>query len=369
MINLGPYELLDVLGQGGLGQVWMARREGHEEPVALKFLLPKHRDRPNYRRAFTHELRAMTRLYHPCIVQLLDFGFIEPGWARSSQGLLAEEAPYLVMELASHGSLGPIQPELDFEQLCALVFIVLEALAHAHARGVIHRDIKPQNFLFGWRGGEAIVRLTDFGLSTVHGEQDVAPGWGTPLYMAPEQDQRRWREQGPWTDLYSLGRMILAIVCGTPLPPELSEDHPTGVPALVGGGLVPPPGLRGLVGSPARCRPPKALRLGGGHGLGAGALDGPRGADEPGGGQRAARAAAGLGPRGLVARRLRARDVLDATGRHRAPRSLGAPGPAAPSGPLASRRPLAFELARRTRARPGARPRWLPGCTCIDAAR
>ncbi len=93
---------------------------------------------------------------------------------------------------------------------------LLDALAHAHARGVVHRDIKPGNVLLGGSWHE--VKLTDFGLAhALHGpsmsEDDVI---GTPSYMAPEQFRGQWRDYGPWTDLYSLGCLVYSLATGSP---------------------------------------------------------------------------------------------------------------------------------------------------------
>src|SRR5690606_15752040 len=95
---------------------------------------------------------------------------------------------------------------------------ILDALAHAHARGVVHRDIKPGNILLG--GHDDLrpgVKLADFGLA--RGSEDFGEERsvaGTPVYMAPEQFRGAWRSFGPWTDLYSLGIVAWELVCGKP---------------------------------------------------------------------------------------------------------------------------------------------------------
>ena len=213
-VQLGPYELHEVLGQGGLGQVWRARHVHHDGNVAIKLLLPKLLKREAPREAFGNELRAMMRMHHRNIVSVLDAGVIDEHQSEQNQTFLQPHTPYLVMELATHGSLAAFKGDLPWEELLALLFLTLDTLAHAHARGVIHRDIKPENFLLGWREEGHVVRLTDFGLSAITGEHDVALGWGTPYYMAPEQVGDRWREQGPWTDLFSLGCMAHELATG-----------------------------------------------------------------------------------------------------------------------------------------------------------
>ena len=216
MIRLGPYQLVDILGEGGLGQVWRGVHDDHPHPVAVKVLSARKQLRPIYEEALANELRAMARLEHPAIVQLLDAGTVGQQ-VRSDDGLFPTNTPYLVMEYAELGSLTSLARAMAWPQIEALLFVALSALAHAHARGVIHRDLKPENFLLGWTGGGKPVRLTDFGLAVLHDlPDDPLLGWGTPQYMAPEQYASRLRDQGPWTDLFALGCMAFELIAHQP---------------------------------------------------------------------------------------------------------------------------------------------------------
>jgi serine/threonine protein kinase/tetratricopeptide (TPR) repeat protein len=229
-VQMGDYKLIELLGEGGLGQVWRARHVNFpERDVALKVMRARHARDESKRAAFANEIKAMARVDHPGIVAILDAGAIEDV-SESSAGrdLLG---PYLVMEMANIGALSRHAMTFDLDGILALTFVTLDVLAHAHARGVIHRDIKPANFLVGWSADESPLKLTDFGLSNVRGEHDAAVGWGTPDYMAPEQLGGRWREQGPWTDLFALGSMICEIVTGA-LPYGISKD--AGIPQIDG---------------------------------------------------------------------------------------------------------------------------------------
>ena len=182
--ELGPYRLLSVLGRGGMATVYRALdlRLGRE--VALKLLLPHlRRDRTAMKR-FVQEARAVAKLRHEGIVAIFDVS--------------AEEAvePYLVVELVRGNSLREalrsgraMVPEIAAE----IVLDVLSALDHAHAAGMVHRDVKPENVLLEWgQRGEAGVRvkLADFGIAKFVGQQTVTSTGdlvGSPAYMAPEQ--------------------------------------------------------------------------------------------------------------------------------------------------------------------------------------
>jgi len=234
--RVGSFELLDELGRGGMAEVWRAayrcpevltsgqalpraaERAEAVEPqlVALKVLTTARARREAYVSAVQREVRAIARLDHPHVLVVLDQGQISPESARASGGRLVAGSPWLAMELASSGSLRPHRGKMPWPQLRGVLLELLEALAHAHARGVLHRDIKPANVLFGaWGGG---VKLADFGVAhPLHGhETDSSEGWaaGTPAYMAPEQFEGRACDFGPWTDLYGLGCLAFEMASG-----------------------------------------------------------------------------------------------------------------------------------------------------------
>ena len=236
IFQLGDYELTDLVGQGAIGQVWHTQHEFFPQRLATKLLNPQKQHNEHHREAFANEFRAMTRLDHPGIVQVLDAGVLDDEISCRGQSLFPPQTPYIVMEFATHGSLANLKTPVEFDELAAFLFIALHALGHAHARGVIHRDIKPENILLGWPDELCMVRLSDFGLSSILGHDDVALGWGTPQYMAPEQVRGRWREQGPWTDLFSLGCVAHELATGEQA--FIGEEN-SSVPPQLGGRRAP----------------------------------------------------------------------------------------------------------------------------------
>ena len=216
MITLGPFELELVLGEGAMGRVWGATDHRDGRPVAIKVLRFGQGGSSQSTNALFNEVRAVAGLDHPHVVHVIDHGVVGRDQATASSGRLAEAAPWLAMELAS-GSLeerlGSFQ---SWGELRTLLLALLDALAHAHARGVIHRDIKPANVLMGRLGP----LLSDFGLAQVASrtvrEGDLEATAGTPAYMSPEQIEGRWRDHGPWTDLYAMGCLAWELTSGRP---------------------------------------------------------------------------------------------------------------------------------------------------------
>ena len=234
-IPLGPFDLFEPIGRGGMGEVWRGVHRAQDVPVAVKVLTAKGMRRNFFLVAFRNEVRAMAGLDHPGIALVFDHGEVSEESAVISEGLLVAGSPYLAMELAHGGTLGPWCGRLAWVECREVMLGLLDALAHAHARGVIHRDLKPANVLIcteqDLRPG---IKLTDFGLAHLPElTERVAgrgPTAGTPHYMAPEQVQGRRREYGPWTDLYSLGRLALALVWGNPAPTSGKDSPGTTLP-------------------------------------------------------------------------------------------------------------------------------------------
>lgn len=221
-IPIGPFEIHDVLGEGGMAKVWRGVHVQQNLPVAIKVMDGDHALARAYRTAFREEVRAVAGFYHPGIILVFDHGVISPEAAALSGGRLAEGAPYLAMELAGGGSLREVSQAMSWTQFRGALSSLLDALAHAHARGVIHRDIKAANVLLctddDLRPG---LKLTDFGLAhAVESERGISKRSGTPRYMAPEQFQGRWRDYGPWTDLYALGVLAWELSAGRAPFPE-----------------------------------------------------------------------------------------------------------------------------------------------------
>ncbi|MCA9538356.1 MAG: serine/threonine-protein kinase PknK, partial [Myxococcales bacterium] len=210
-ISLGPFDLLSVAGRGATGEVWRAVHRAQGLPAAVKIITAPHGGATEVRRHLAREVRAVARLDHPGIVRLFDQGEL-PASVAEKTGRFAADTPYLVMAWVEGGTLGEQVGRLAWPTMRATLLALLDALGHAHARGVVHRDLKVANVLLG-PGGPV---LTDFGVAVAldtdrSGERKTA---GTPNYMAPEQIRGDWRAVGPWTDLYALGCLAYALASG-----------------------------------------------------------------------------------------------------------------------------------------------------------
>ncbi|HEX3392392.1 MAG TPA: serine/threonine-protein kinase [Solirubrobacteraceae bacterium] len=208
---LGRYRLLDRLGSGGFGTVWRARDEQLGRTVALKRIaLPSPEDRARAMR----EAHATARLAHPGIVALYE-------------GCSDEDAFYLISELVEGETLAQLieQDALCDEEIVEIGLTLAAALAHAHARGVVHRDVKPQNVLIPedavrvtpGRGdaSPAAAKLADFGGALLAGDEELTRAgdvFGTLAYMAPEQSEGH--AAGPPADLYSLALVLYEAFTG-----------------------------------------------------------------------------------------------------------------------------------------------------------
>jgi serine/threonine protein kinase len=201
---LGDYELLEQIGAGGAGTVYRGLHRGTAQVVAIK-VLPEHLARQEVLlRRFEQEFRAASRLDHPNIVRALHFQNEPP-------------TPFLVLEYVEGLSLGErIEREgaLPEDEAVHLILQVCEGLRHAHAQGIIHRDVKPDNILVTPQG---VARLTDLGLvKELLSSQELTRtgrGLGTPHFMAPEQF-RDARGVDVRCDIYGLGATLYAMVTG-----------------------------------------------------------------------------------------------------------------------------------------------------------
>jgi hypothetical protein len=202
VVLAGALELEDPIGEGGMGQVFRARHRRLNRTVAVKFLPAELAGDEEFRRRFEREAQALARLNHPGIVTLHDFGEEDGQY-------------YLVMEFAEGGTLATSMPVGEVAAVRHALAIA-DALAYAHARGIVHRDIKPPNVLLD---GEGRAKLTDFGIARFFGPH--SDGWtvtrpdrvsGTPLYMAPEAIDGAAPD--PRQDLYSLGVLLYEMVTG-----------------------------------------------------------------------------------------------------------------------------------------------------------
>ncbi len=227
-VHLGPFELGERIGEGGMGVVYRGRHRTTGVEVAVKVI-----DRAieeESRQEFHREVQAHAGLVHPGIVYLFEYGDVpEQAEGASARGLVAG-SPFVAMELAGGGTVRGHLPLRDWASVHGILVQVLDALAHAHARGVIHRDLKPENLLvFEGEDDRSRIKLADFGIAHAvpdEGARDterLTSASGTPYYMAPEQTHGRWRQFGPWTDLYALGCITWELVCGAP---PFTGDNP-----------------------------------------------------------------------------------------------------------------------------------------------
>jgi hypothetical protein len=199
------YEILGVLGRGGMGVVYRARQIRLNRVVALKMILAGSHANPEDQARFLTEAEAVAAIQHPGIVQVYTFGTYE--------GL-----PYMAMELCPGGSLAqklagtPLPPK----EAAALVAQMARAIQAAHDKGIVHRDLKPANILLAADGSP---RVTDFGLAKRvafdSGLTQTGALLGTPSYMAPEQAKAS-KHTGPPADIYALGAILYECLAGRP---------------------------------------------------------------------------------------------------------------------------------------------------------
>lgn len=207
-----------MIAMGGMGDIWRGQHADQDVLVAIKVIRRNSSDVLNFLTVFRQEVRAVAQLDHPGIIRLFDIGEVPQSAAVDSDGALDAGSPYLVMEYLPRGSLESLELPLPWAQTQEILGAVLDALAHAHARGITHRDLKPGNILLADRSSGSPVRLTDFGiafsLAELQSKEPEGRAVGTPTYMPPEQFMAEWREFGPWTDLYSLGCVAYELAAG-----------------------------------------------------------------------------------------------------------------------------------------------------------
>jgi serine/threonine-protein kinase len=217
--NVGPYRIVEQLGQGGMATVYKAFHAALDRYVALKALHPAFGEDPNFEARFQREARLVARLEHPHIVPVYDYAE-------------HEGRPYLVMKFIEGDTLkarlgkGP----LTSAEITAVVDSVGSALAYAHKQGILHRDIKPSNVLLGIDGN---IWLADFGLARIAqaAESTLSSDMimGTPQYISPEQAMGE-KKLDEGTDIYSFGVMLYEMVVGqvpfnADTPFSIIHDH------------------------------------------------------------------------------------------------------------------------------------------------
>jgi tetratricopeptide (TPR) repeat protein/tRNA A-37 threonylcarbamoyl transferase component Bud32 len=210
---IGAYKLLESIGEGGFGVVFMAeQQEPIRRRVALKVLKPGMDTRQVVAR-FEAERQALALMDHPNIARVFDGGETDAG------------RPFFVMELVKgiHITAFCDQHCMNVRQRLELFATVCQAVQHAHQKGIIHRDIKPSNVLVTMQDGKPLVKVIDFGIAKALGQQltdkTVFTGFaqmiGTPLYMSPEQAALSNVDVDTRSDVYSLGVLLYELLTGT----------------------------------------------------------------------------------------------------------------------------------------------------------
>ena len=209
-ILAGKYRVDRILGQGGMGVVVQATHLSLNQPVAIKFLLPEVARNPQTVQRFLREAQAAVRLRSEHVARVIDVSALETG------------APYMVLEYLDGTDLAHFPREqLTVGVIVDLVLQACEALADAHALGIVHRDVKPANFFVTRRSdGSLLLKVLDFGISKAGGSNDAKltgtqTVMGTPAYMSPEQ-MRSSRNVDHRSDIWSLGVVLYELLQGMP---------------------------------------------------------------------------------------------------------------------------------------------------------
>ncbi|MBY0458336.1 MAG: serine/threonine protein kinase, partial [Gemmataceae bacterium] len=210
--ELGAYTLRRKLGEGGMGEVWLAEHRLLKRPCAMKFVRADLASESLHAARFEREVRAVTTLTHFNTVRIFDYGRGDDGSFYYVMEYL--EGPTLDQLVKAHGPLPPGRAVHLVRQLCG-------ALAEAHAVGMVHRDLKPSNIIVASLGGQKdVAKLLDFGLVQDHGSEAdakltrVGAVLGTPAFMCPEQAAGETVD--PRGDLYSLGAVLFFALAGKP---------------------------------------------------------------------------------------------------------------------------------------------------------
>jgi len=213
----GRYRVKGRIGEGGMGTVYLAVHEAIEKKVALKVLNREYSANREVVERFKQEAVSASRIKHPNVIDVFDYGQLEDG------------SCFIAMELLEGQDLGELlsmRGHVDPIEAIRIVLQVANALGLAHSRGVVHRDLKPENvFLQTTPEGERLVKIVDFGIAQLRGKEELSEQagrrrrltktgmiFGTPEYMAPEQ--ARGAEVDHRTDIYAAGVILYELLSG-----------------------------------------------------------------------------------------------------------------------------------------------------------
>ncbi|MEW6716350.1 MAG: protein kinase [Chloroflexota bacterium] len=217
--NVGPYRIVEQLGQGGMASVYKAYHAALDRYVAIKALHPAFLEDPNFLARFQREARMVAKLEHDNIVPIYDYSE-------------HEGRPYLVMKFIEGETLKAriARDSLDLDEVLRIVKAMGAGLAYAHKRGILHRDVKPSNVLMADDGR---IYITDFGLARMAqaGESTISSDMllGTPQYISPEQALGK-KDLDERTDIYSMGVLLYELLVGrvpfrADTPYSIIHDH------------------------------------------------------------------------------------------------------------------------------------------------
>ncbi len=210
--RIGPYRLLQLIGEGGMGEVWLAeQREPVRRRVAIK-VIKAGMDTKQVVARFESERQALALMDHPAIARVLDGGSTTEG------------RPYFVMEYVAGVSITEHcdTHKLSTEERLELMREVCDGVQHAHQKAIIHRDLKPSNILVALVDGKAQLKIIDFGIAKATGSRltektlvtELGAVVGTPEYMSPEQAELTGQDVDTRTDVYSLGVILYQLLSG-----------------------------------------------------------------------------------------------------------------------------------------------------------